>query len=103
MEPAGAAYVGHPPLIVRARPVFELSDEEFFEFCRINRDLRIERNSHGEFIVTPPTGGRTSEQNAEILARPWAATKGRRNPQPRGRSEDRDSIEPAAQTIDRRP
>jgi Uma2 family endonuclease len=78
MEPAGAPYVGHPPLIVRAHPVFDLSDDEFFEFCRINRDLRIERNANGEFIVMPPTGGQTSEQNAEITMqlRAWAKRDG---------------------------
>jgi Uma2 family endonuclease len=78
MEPAGAAYAGHPPLIVRAHPVFDLSDDEFFEFCQINRDLRIERNAHGEFIVMPPTGGRTSERNAEITMqlRAWAKRDG---------------------------
>lgn len=78
MDPAGTAYIGHPPLIVRAHPVFDLSDDEFFEFCQINRDLRIERNAHGEFIVMPPTGGQTSEQNAEITMqlRAWAKRDG---------------------------
>jgi Uma2 family endonuclease len=78
MDPASSGYVGHPPLVVRAHPVFDLSDDEFFEFCRINRDLRIERNAHGEFIVMPPVGGRTSEQNAEITMqlRAWAKHDG---------------------------
>ena len=78
MEPTGTPYLGHPPLIVRAHPVFDLSDDEFFEFCQINRDLRIERNAHGEFIVMPPTGGQTSEQNAEIAMqlRAWAKRNG---------------------------
>lgn len=78
MEPGGAAYIGNPPLIVHLHPVLDLSDDQFFEFCQINRDLRIERNAHGECIVMPPTGGRTSEQNAEITMqlRAWAKRDG---------------------------
>jgi Uma2 family endonuclease len=77
-EQESAAYLGHPPLIVHLRPVFELTNDQFFELCRINRDLRIERNAHGELIVMPPTGGETSEQNAEITMqlRVWAKRDG---------------------------
>lgn len=78
MESAGAAYFGHPPLVVHVHPVFDLSDDQFFEFCQINRDLRIERNAHRELIVMPPTGGETSDQNAEITMqlRSWAKREG---------------------------
>jgi len=78
MEPAGTAYVGHPPLIVHLHPVLDLSNDQFFELCQINRDLRIERSAHGECIVMPPTGGETSEQNAEITMqlRAWAKRDG---------------------------
>ncbi|HVN85367.1 MAG TPA: Uma2 family endonuclease [Candidatus Binatia bacterium] len=77
MESAGT-YLGHPPLIVHLEPVLDLSDDQFFEFCQINRDLRIERSAHGELIVMPPTGGATSELNAEITMqlRAWAKRDG---------------------------
>lgn len=78
MEPVARPYVGHPPLIVHLRPVLDLSDDQLFEFCQVNRDLRIERNAQGELIVMPPTGGATSEQNAEITMqlRAWAKRDG---------------------------
>jgi Uma2 family endonuclease len=78
MEPTSSGYVGHPPLIIHVQPVFDLTDDQFFEFCQINRDLRIERNAHGELIVMPPTGGATSEQKAEITMqlRAWAKRDG---------------------------
>ena len=74
----GTSYIGHPPLIVTLRPVLDLTDDQLFEFCQINRDLRIERSAHGELIVMPPTGGKTSEQNAEITMqlRAWSKRDG---------------------------
>ncbi len=63
-----------PPLIVYLRPVLELTDDQFFELCQINRDLRIERTAQGELVIMPPTGWKTSERNAEITMqlRIWA-------------------------------
>jgi Uma2 family endonuclease len=71
MEPLGQEqnknrYLGHPPLVVRLQPVLNLTDDQLYEFSQINRDLRIERNAQGELIIMPPTGGDTSERNAEI-------------------------------------
>lgn len=49
----------------------KLSDEQFFELCRINRDIRIERTANGELILMPPTGGETGTRNAGINAQIW--------------------------------
>ncbi len=46
-----------PPLVVQTRPVFDMDDEQFFEFCQINSDLQIERNAQGEIIIMAPAGG----------------------------------------------
>jgi Uma2 family endonuclease len=46
------------PLVVHFGPLLKnASDDDFFEFCQRNRDLRIERTSEGEVIVMPPAGG----------------------------------------------
>lgn len=37
--------VGHLPVVLHTRPAFEMDEEQFFEFYRINRDWRIERNA----------------------------------------------------------
>ncbi|WP_219907617.1 hypothetical protein [Aphanothece hegewaldii] len=39
------------PLMVKLRPVIEMTDDQFFEFCQINGDLRIERTATGEIII----------------------------------------------------
>ena len=35
------------PLVLRLAPAIDMSDQQFFELCQLNRDLRIERNSSG--------------------------------------------------------
>jgi Uma2 family endonuclease len=54
------------PLMVKLRPVIKMTDDQFFEFCQINGDLRIERTAIGDIIIMPPTGGETGNYNAEL-------------------------------------
>lgn len=67
------------PLVVRFRPVIELSEDEFFEFCQLNSELRIERNAQGELLIMPPAGMGTGRRNADITAQlvNWAKRDGR--------------------------
>jgi Uma2 family endonuclease len=44
------------------------SDEELYEFCRANPDLRIERDEHGQIFIKMPTGIKTSISNSELVA-----------------------------------
>ena len=53
-------------------PIIELTDEQFFKLASSHRDLRIERNSKGELIIMPPTGGRTGKRNFSLLGQLWA-------------------------------
>ena len=46
--------------------ILNLTDEQFYCICQDNRNLRFERNSHGDLIIMPPTGGETGERNSEI-------------------------------------
>lgn len=46
---------------------FRLSDEEFYNFCRENRDLHIERNANQDIIIMSPTGYITGDRNSEII------------------------------------
>ena len=43
-----------------------LTDEQFYQLCQDNRDLRFERNGNGDMIIMSPTGGETGERNSEI-------------------------------------
>lgn len=46
--------------------ILALTDEQFYQLCQVNRDLRIERSAKGELIIMPPTGGETGNRNIEI-------------------------------------
>ena len=65
-------------LLVRLQPALCPTEDQFYEFCRINRELRIERNSEGEVSVTGPAGWETAERNARITFQltDWAIRNG---------------------------
>ncbi len=71
--------VDYAPLIVHWRPPADMTDDQFFEFCRINPDLRIERAADGKVIIMSPAGGRTGARNLEIAMQlgQWAKRDGR--------------------------
>src|SRR5437667_2311475 len=46
---------------------FRMNDDEYFHFCQLNRDLRVERTSEGDIIVLAPTGGKGGIQNAKLI------------------------------------
>ncbi|NEO47374.1 MAG: Uma2 family endonuclease, partial [Moorea sp. SIO4A3] len=43
-----------------------LTDEQFFQLCQDNHDLKFERNANGDLIIMSPTGGSTGNRNLEI-------------------------------------
>lgn len=56
------------PLLLDCSPFLELTDDEFFEFCQRNRELRIERTSHGDLQIMPPAGSDTGRIDSEFNA-----------------------------------
>lgn len=66
------------PLTLHLAPVLRLSDDQLFELCRSNRDLRIEREASGDLILMTPAGFETSDSNSEInmQLRQWALRDG---------------------------
>jgi Uma2 family endonuclease len=54
----------HLPVLLKL--TIQLTDEQFFQLCHNNRDLRFERTATGELIIMPPTGGTTGDRNAEL-------------------------------------
>lgn len=44
----------------------ELTDEQFFQLCQNNRDLRFERSASGDLIIMPPTGSETGNRNIKL-------------------------------------
>ena len=55
-----------------------MSEDEFFDFCQLNKELRIERNALGEISIMSPTGlnsgGRELELNRQLGN--WARENG---------------------------
>jgi Uma2 family endonuclease len=56
----------------------KLTDEEFFQLCQDNRDLKFERNANGDLIIMPPTGGETGNRNGRLTQQlfNWTDTDG---------------------------
>jgi Uma2 family endonuclease len=55
-------------LVLHFSPLMKkLSEDEFFEFCMLNKDLRIELTSAGDLIIMPPTGGKTGICNFKLI------------------------------------
>lgn len=63
------------PLRLRLPPAVVMTDEQFFDFCQLNRDLRIERNAAGELVIMPPTGSETGERNFNLTGQLWLWTE----------------------------
>lgn len=64
----GLSLIGLPPLVMRASPTLrQMSDQEFFEFCQLNRDWRIEQTSEGDIIIVPPAGRETGRRNFTLI------------------------------------
>jgi Uma2 family endonuclease len=56
-----------------------MSDDEYFQFCADNSELRVERTAEGDIVVMPPAGIESSFRNNEVSAelRNWARKDGR--------------------------
>lgn len=44
----------------------DLTDEQFWQLCQENDDLRFERSATGEIIIMSPMGGNTGKRNVKI-------------------------------------
>ena len=58
-------------ITLELRPVFNMTDEQFYQLVRANPDIKLERNAKGELIVMPPTGGKSGKRNFSLLGQLW--------------------------------
>ncbi|MEH2291071.1 Uma2 family endonuclease [Nostoc sp.] len=56
------------PLTVNFPSLVQMTNEQFYEFCQANGDLRIERAANGEVIIMPPAFSDTGNRNFNIAA-----------------------------------
>ena len=62
-QPASRTVHAGAAVVLDLRPVIDLTDEQFYELCRANSELRFERTAEGEILIMPPTGSRTGQRN----------------------------------------
>ncbi|AFZ59013.1 protein of unknown function DUF820 [Anabaena cylindrica PCC 7122] len=55
------------PIILKMQPNIIMTDDQFFDFCQLNRDLRIERNHLGDLLIMSPTDSETGERNFNLI------------------------------------
>lgn len=58
----------YPPLVLHLGQALEMDERQFFQFCRINDGLRIERAAEGDLEIVPPAGWETGDRNALLTA-----------------------------------
>jgi len=68
----------NPAVVLKLAPLVRLDEEQLFEFCQLNRDLRIERDADGALVLMAPAGGLSSARNLELCRQlaNWAQRDG---------------------------
>jgi Uma2 family endonuclease len=63
---------------LHTRPVLDMDEKQFFDFCQINDELRIERSADGDIIIMTPECGSSGYGNTELnfYFRIWAKADG---------------------------
>jgi Uma2 family endonuclease len=57
-------------MILNVQPL-NLTNQQFFDLCQVNRDMRLELNAKGEMMLMMPAGGRTGKRNLSIGGQLW--------------------------------
>jgi Uma2 family endonuclease len=62
------------PITVRRTDREKFSDDDYWDFCAANPNLRVERTAEGEIVIVPPAGGESDYRCSEVSGelRNWA-------------------------------
>lgn len=63
------------PMVLQMQPNIIMTDDNFYDFCQLNRDFRIERNQTGDLLIMSPTGSETEERNFDLIVQLGVWTK----------------------------
>lgn len=66
MSSIDATQAVYPGIAIRM-PGGDMTDEQFYQFCMLNPDLRIERTAGKVIVIMPPTNSDTGNRNAELI------------------------------------
>jgi len=53
---------------INFNPVIDMTDEQFYQLCRANPEVKLERSPTGELIINAATDGKTGSFNFELSA-----------------------------------
>jgi Uma2 family endonuclease len=56
-----------PAFTLNLEPVIILTDEQFYQLCLNNPDLKFERTAAGTLVIMAPTGGETGNRNGRLI------------------------------------
>ncbi|HEY9658364.1 MAG TPA: Uma2 family endonuclease, partial [Allocoleopsis sp.] len=48
-------------------PITQLTREQFYQLCKANPDIPLERSPKGELIIVSPVGGESGNQEAKLI------------------------------------
>ena len=55
------------PIVLKIPSDWNITEDNFFDFCQINQDLTIETNKFGELLIMSPTGSETGNRDGRII------------------------------------
>ena len=58
-------------LTISLEPIFELTEEKFFQLCQKNSDLRFERSAQGDITIMAPEGSDTGMRSSNVNGHLW--------------------------------
>ena len=66
------------PLVLHLPTSLALTDDQFFELCQANQEMRLERTAEGDILFMAPAGGEAGSQSSELNheLRAWAKRDG---------------------------
>ncbi|MGH2414430.1 MAG: Uma2 family endonuclease [Brasilonema sp.] len=56
---------------IKLRAISDITEEQFYQICRDNSDIKFERSAEGEILIMSPTGGETGIRNFDIIGQFW--------------------------------
>jgi Uma2 family endonuclease len=67
------------PAKLTLNPQLRMSDDQYYDFCMVNANVRFERTAQGEIIIVPPAGGESDYRNIELSTQlaVWSKRDGR--------------------------
>lgn len=53
-------------IVLKGLPLMRMSEDEFLEFCTMNKEINLERTADGELLILPKCGGNAGLRHVEI-------------------------------------